>query len=319
MRYTFYNLYYIFYIYVIYICTHILLTLSLTSFFVSSLLLSLLSCFFLSLTSFNIFPEAGISQCYMLGITQEPNSPPPWDVISSDRRNRNEVGTPVTADLLVVAEKNTWGGARSSRGKNASDQALLWWSGKASLKKWLLHQGESKDPCEPCLWQEGVFTTGVIRAEALGRTFPGCQLKMSIPLPSLTAIYSAFIFEALPGSASWYSQMRSQGWPHYHFLDLSYWIPSKSNFSPVLSPSDKTILRKAETNDMHPIYSAIIVYNYIKDAMCQRRSWRDIILAGRPAQASTFNTVLGVLRTDPRVWCLYRWAKPSVLTSHNSE
>lgn len=37
---------------------------------------------------------------------------------------------------------------------------------------------------------------------------------------------------------------------------------------------------------------------------CQRRSWRDTILAGRLAQASTFNTVLGVLRTEPGVWCL---------------
>lgn len=159
--------------------------------FLPPLPLSLLSCFFLSLTFFNIFPEAGISQCYMLGITQEPNSPPPWDVISSDRRNRNEVGTPVTADLLVVAEKNTWGGAGSGRGKNASDQALLWWSGKASLKKWLLHQGESKDPCEPCLWQEGVFTTGVIRAEAWPWAAPSRDASWRCPflfLPSLQFI-----------------------------------------------------------------------------------------------------------------------------------
>lgn len=150
------------------------------------------------------------------------------------------------------------------------------------------------------------FTTGVIRAKAWLGAAPSQDASWRCPFCFLLPLQFIMPSSSKPSLAQHRGthSCDPRDETHYHFLDLSSWIPNKSIFSPVLSPPDKTILREAETNDMHLIYSAIIVYNYIKDAVRQRRSWRDTILAGRLAQALTFNTVLGVLRTEPRVRCL---------------
>lgn len=262
----------------------------------------------------------------MLGITQEPNSLPPWNLISSNRRNRNEVETRITADLLVAAEKNAWGRGRGRLGWESFRPSSALVVRERITEKVTFTPRRKQRRMWAMLVTGRAFTTGVIRAKAWPWVAPSQDASWRCPFCFLLLLQFILPSSSKPSLAQHRGthSCDPRDETHYHFLDLSSWMPNKFNFSPVLFPSDKTMLREAETNGMHPIYSAIIVYNYIKDAMLSEEILKRHNISRKISSGFDFqhcfrgaeNWTRGVVPAKPM---LYHWAKPSALTSYNSE